>query len=308
LERRQTLHRILVHFCRESIADSRDQPANRLRLEQVLDRLARLSRSQNKVLILDATQIDANWPLGMLHNDFARELDKLEPRIADIPNLVVLSASGPDQRSWSSDAWRQTAFTHFLIEGMKGAAGQEGNPRINLWDLFQYLRPNVTSWAWSNRQAWQTPVLLPSGSSGEQRARAIDVALAGPYSPPDPQQLPVFQAPPELTDAWARCERLAAQVPPPAAYTPALWRRYRDGLLRYEQLVVSGAGEPATRMAGRLYDMEQEIRRSARLELTSCRSSRRAVGEIAPDNPSPALNRLNGQATKVGILPGSRVL
>ena len=41
-------------------------PDNRLRLTAVLSRLAALPADKKKVLILDATQMQANWALGML--------------------------------------------------------------------------------------------------------------------------------------------------------------------------------------------------------------------------------------------------
>ncbi|HYT92849.1 MAG TPA: hypothetical protein VEL76_29300, partial [Gemmataceae bacterium] len=99
-----------------------EQGDPRLRLTTILDRLAQLPRDRNIVLVLDATQAPANWRAGMLHNSFVRALDALEDRIAAMPNLVVLCASDAEQRSWVCDELRRTAFTHFLIEGLKGHA------------------------------------------------------------------------------------------------------------------------------------------------------------------------------------------
>lgn len=273
-------------------ADAQDIPENRLRLEQILDRLARLPAHQNKVLLLDATQMRVNWPLGILHNDFARELEKLGPRIADIPNLVVLGSSAADERSWNSDEWRQTAFTHFLIEGLRGAAADlDRDARVSAWELYQYLGRTVTGWVWSNRQARQTPVLLPAGPLGEQRARAIDLVLARKYQPKPLPAMAPFQPPTELRDAWKRCQQLAEQTPAPDVYTPELWRRYRDWLLRYETLLVSGAPEAAARVANRLASLEQEINRARVIELASARNTLAmpaVIGQITA-RPSPAV-------------------
>ena len=90
-----------------------------MRVEKVLDRLSRLPASKNKVLILDATQVTAHWPLGMLANTFAPALQQMEDRILQIPNLVVLSSSGSEQRSWTNPEWGTTVFGHYLIEGMR---------------------------------------------------------------------------------------------------------------------------------------------------------------------------------------------
>ena len=46
-------------------------------------------------------------------------------KIADVPNLIILSASAPDQRSWRSDELKRTIFGHYLLEGLKGAADEK---------------------------------------------------------------------------------------------------------------------------------------------------------------------------------------
>src|SRR5262249_22979556 len=87
-----------------------------LRVEKVLDQLdSEALRDKNKVLILDPTQESANWPRGMLHNDFVRRLKHLKGRVEEIPNLVVLCASDDDQRSWVSEEWQQTIFAHHIV-------------------------------------------------------------------------------------------------------------------------------------------------------------------------------------------------
>lgn len=254
-------------------ADTGDVPENRLRVDQILDRLSQLPASQNKVLILDAAQMEVNWPLGMLENEFARALERLEPRIAAIPNLVVFSSSGPGQRSWASDEWRQTVFTHFLLEGLQGAAADGHSPRINLWQVYQYVHTHVSGWAWACRQSWQTPTLLPRGDLGRQRAAVIELALARPFRPANPLDLPVFQVPSELTEAWSRHQRLAEQAPPPAAYSPALWRLYQALLLRYEQLLIAQAPAAAEQVSRRLREVEEQIGRHNQVEIRALQNS-----------------------------------
>src|SRR5262249_23254813 len=58
-------------------ADPQEPDNRRLYLTKILERLKKLPRQRNLVLVLDATQMTAQWPLGMLHNDFARALEKL---------------------------------------------------------------------------------------------------------------------------------------------------------------------------------------------------------------------------------------
>ena len=84
-------------------ADARPDGNNRIRLVDVLARLAKPPfQGKNVVLVLDATRFRADWPLGMIRNDFARALEGLDERVRKNPNLVVLSASGVDQRSWEA--------------------------------------------------------------------------------------------------------------------------------------------------------------------------------------------------------------
>jgi hypothetical protein len=53
--------------------------------------------------------------------------------------------------------------------------------------------------------------------------------------------------PAELKTAWEEWSKLRTEVPAPAVYSPHLWRRYHDTLLRYEQLL--RAGDPTKKAA-----------------------------------------------------------
>ena len=57
-------------------------------------------------------------------------------------------------------------------------------------------------------------------------------------------------------------------TPHPAVYSPSLWRRYQDTLVRYEQLL--RAGDPTKKtidLAGRLAGMEKTLKSEARLDV-----------------------------------------
>jgi von Willebrand factor type A domain len=240
-------------------AGTGEPEADRLRVTAVLERLKRLPEGTNKVLVLDATQVPAAVTLGMLHNDFARALDGLDADIAAVPNLIVLSASDVDQRSWACEEWRQTVFGHYLIDGLRGGADADGNGRISAWELYQHLRDRVSAWAGANRAAAQSPVLLPHGAAGEGRARAITLALTSDRPVPPAEEAAAFAPPAELRAAWDRHHHRLAEIPPPAAYAPHLWRTYQDMLLRYEQLVRAGDDAGATAMATRLAEQDGKI-------------------------------------------------
>src|SRR5581483_8386172 len=158
-----------------------DQPANRLRLTAVLDRLQQLPPQKKILLVLDATQVPASWPLGMLRNEFAAGLHdaKIKDRIDRMSNLVVLCASDADQRSWASDEFRTTAFTHYLVKGLQGAADGNGDGRITARELYDYVRQKVEQWARGNKDDRQEPLLLP----GPDRADEMIVTVVS-SSPP----------------------------------------------------------------------------------------------------------------------------
>lgn len=251
--------------------DGAGDAKHRLRLTTVLDRLAKLPPQKQKVLLLDSTQMMANWRLGVLANNFAAQLKEIEPRILAVPNLVVLCASDEGQRSWVCDEWRRTIYSHYVIEGLKGAASDmENDGRINAWELHRFVQANVSGWVQANRAASQTPLLLPAGEEGRRRASRIDLAVARRnYQPPSPHAVPEFQMPADLAQAWQRHQHLAQQSPPPAAYTPQIWRIYQDTLLRYEQLVLAGDRDWAARLEGQLQELATRIERARTLDLSS---------------------------------------
>lgn len=266
-------------------------PQNRIRLADVLDVLAALPAEKNKVLVLDATTMVSNWQLGMLRNDFARQLEQLASRIEAIPNLVVLSSCGADQRSWNCPELRRTIYFHFVIEGLRGAARDtENDGRINAWELHQYVSRSVQRWSQVNRGIVQTPVLLPHGELGRSRAAQIDLAVAiANYRPTESQTAPSTEDAPELQTWWQAHANLANQVPSPAAYAPQLWRQYQSMLMRCEQLVLAGDMNAATSLARELHALQLGLERARLLDLNSRQNSldmAAACGVLPPVSPA----------------------
>ena len=75
-----------------------------------------------------------------------------------------MSASGVDQRCWTSEGLGRSPFFHYLIEGLRGkAAGSNG--RLTLDQLYAYVQKNVKDWVWNAREAVQEPLLIKAGSS-----------------------------------------------------------------------------------------------------------------------------------------------
>ena len=241
-------------------------PGHRLTISEVLNRLKEIPKRQ-KLLILDAATESVSWTRGQLHNDFARRLKALDSQIKSVPNLVVICSADADQRSWMAEEWRNTAFGHYLLEGLRGAGAAESNARITALDLFKYVHSSVTQWAQANRDADQKPILLPTpdsdpASDGEARAAKILVATLGPnrYQARLPGEAPgrSFTMPDSLARAWAHADELANQSPNPATKAPHVWRQYLDLLLRAEE-IARITGEVPAGVSVRLTQLERDL-------------------------------------------------
>jgi flagellar motor protein MotB len=238
---------------------------SRLDLKAVIETFGGPSfKDRSIVLVLDPGRLVADPSIGLLLNDCVRGLQSLESTIQGASsNLVVLCGSGPGQQAWDSEEWRATAFTQMMLEGLRGAAAPSGQTLISAWDLFEYVQRRTADWANANRPTPQKPILLPSpDSGGRERAAAITVAVkpesAVPMESTDPPGAN-FQAPDELIARWTECQKLANATPSPAAYSPRSWRRYRQLLLRYEQMVRAGEQAAAGRLSQVLIDAEREL-------------------------------------------------
>lgn len=272
------------------------QPAHRLRLTDILNRLSQLPVEQNKVLILDATQVSASWPHGQFHNDFARALKQLDAQIESIPNLVVLASSDVDQRSWLAEEWQLSIFAQLFIEGLKGAAGVD---RVTLDRLYDFLDRELPAWTQAHRGERQTPLLLPT-ESGRRRAERIELASvsAKQYAPPDPRSAPgaSMDVPQGLAEAWQRCEKLTQESRRPEAVAPIAWRRYVDTLLRVEQMARQGL--PAAKVQEIVQELAREeasFQRNPWPDLTSVNNAlpfASVLASVRPSNPRPVVRLL----------------
>jgi hypothetical protein len=278
------------------LPNSAKGPEDRLPVRKVIQDLGKL-KGKNKLLILEAAWAPSDWQRGMLQNDFARQLKDLEREIAQVPDLWVMSAAGPDERCWASEGLRRTIFTHFLIEGLAGRAAGTGR-RINLDELFEYVRGNVRNLSLKTRGAVQEPVLLPHvDASGKkytneefrERAQRLELIATGVPSEFKAPQAPDTQG---LDQEWETFKTLAAADPSPAIYTPRQWRAYRALLVRYDELVRAGATNPAAEIKGRLKKLKQNIEEGRTLSklATSVGNSLvfNAIQGGPVDDPSPS--------------------
>jgi hypothetical protein len=238
-----------------------DDPAGRSRLKftELLASLGTLSKDTPILLILEPAQASSYWPAGMLHNDFVEQLDATWKQVqVDYPNVLIICASGKDQVSWVDEGWGQTAFTHFLLERLRGLRHEH----ISVKQLFENVRDDVESWSRHNRGVTQKPIRL----GDEDQASNFDLTkLEG--LPAARTTLPTLPEA-DLTRRWQEAERLRALVPP--AYSPQLWRYYLDLAVRYEQLARADCDERQLVLCRDwLNKAADELRSQARCQMAS---------------------------------------
>jgi len=76
--------------------------------------------------------------------------------------IMVLAASTGTQISSDYDKVKHGLFTYYLLRGMRGEADKNGNGIVELGELYDYVRANVSEKASLELNRDQTPVLLPS--------------------------------------------------------------------------------------------------------------------------------------------------
>jgi hypothetical protein len=247
------------------------------------------------VLALDATQAPALPYLGVLHNDFARALRDLAPEIRRATNVVVLSASDVGQRSWVSDRWRTSVFAHALAEAITAAPAGTAGRWVTVEDLWGDVRAKVERWALDHRGELQSPVLLPDPSESG-RPRSFELALAPERTPsgaggsvsgvsgnePIPGRWRKA-----WDEAWQAHAGLAPAGQEPAVVTPLRWRRYRDQLVRFDQLVRADDDEAGAAGAA-LNALRAQVAAGRTFPLASARNSLAMPAAEGPAPPDPA--------------------
>lgn len=247
-----------------------------LRIQTLLQNFAHLPEARRKLLVLDCAHLLDQPSLGMLENDFARQLLALDKQIAAVPNLVVICSSGPAQSAWTSAEVGNTLFNHYWTQGLLGAAPDlNKNGRLAADELFDFVRTSTDGWAQANRATRQTPLMLPTGDEGVRRAQHMELAVvrseghaAAATAISETARLPVG-----LESIWRTSEALAAAEPAPWTYTPHRWRRYQELALRREALLLCSDLPAADRIGERLAELAHEIEHARMLELSSVSNS-----------------------------------
>ena len=135
---------------------SAESPADAISIADILDVFARLPERRAKLLILDCTAPRdlADW--GIAHNGFAAALESSRDKIESVPNLTLISASGLGERSYENAERGGSAFAVQLVHGWSGGADRDGDGRVTVRELTEWVTDSTADWARRNRQGVQT--------------------------------------------------------------------------------------------------------------------------------------------------------
>ena len=140
---------------------SHDEPEKGLYpISDLLRQLATL-RAKTKLLILDAGREGYDFRSNIAAHSFPRLVERELLKLND-PTLWVLTANSNLERSHVSPALKQSVFGYVLSRGLRGAADEDEDDDLQLDELYQFVRHNVSSWVTqaTDRNDTQTPQLL----------------------------------------------------------------------------------------------------------------------------------------------------
>ena len=72
---------------------------------------------------------------------------------------LLFAASSENQPSWESPDLKQGVFTHFLLQGLKGKADINNDGQVTSDELYNYLKPNVSTYVDEHFTSKQTPLM-----------------------------------------------------------------------------------------------------------------------------------------------------
>ena len=168
---------------------AREGIISRPRLEEALD----ASAASVKLVFIDACRnvampgITSNAPGSRGIGGLAK-FGEVSGMYSNIRNgLFRLSSASPGEISWEHPSLEHGLFTHFLIQGLQGAAPQRRPGRITLQDLHSYVRratreyieSNPASFPGTNTRQSPTMVILPIEGSLDPDEILIAYHLGG---------------------------------------------------------------------------------------------------------------------------------
>lgn len=132
--------------------------ANGYSLDTFYDNLAKIP-ARKITVVLDAC-FSGNSAAGMLVKNVSPGILKSATPVKKLNNGVIFSSAGKDQVSHWYPGKRHSLFTYFFMKGLRGEADENGNKRITVAEMKEYLRDKVPYRARRLTGREQTPVVM----------------------------------------------------------------------------------------------------------------------------------------------------
>jgi len=100
---------------------------------------------------------------------------------------LLLSASSEGEEAFESPQLEHGVFTHFVLEGLDGAADVNADYHVTVWELYEYVAERVPAFVDAERREPQHPQLLGEGETRiilSLRDRPLEAEFS--YCPPVP--------------------------------------------------------------------------------------------------------------------------
>jgi hypothetical protein len=124
-------------------ADPKDLYASALPMREVSHIFQRI-RSERLIFLVDACYSGASGGRTIASSGQRSTIsDAFLERITSGRGTIILTASGANEVSTESDDYRHGIFTHFLLQGLKGAADADNDRLITVDEAFGYVSKHV---------------------------------------------------------------------------------------------------------------------------------------------------------------------
>ena len=142
-----------------------DYDDNDVKIEYTeLNSLLKACPAKHKLVIGDACFVGSLWASKSVETSILQSRDEVQSDAffrelnRTAPGTAFLLSSSADEESFEISSYGRSIFTHYILEGLKGAANANDDDVITVKELFDYAAENVRILANRVKKA-QTPLL-----------------------------------------------------------------------------------------------------------------------------------------------------
>lgn len=224
-------------------------------VEDLLTELNDASLHKTRILLcFDAARLHYAPRLGIIHNDFARNLKDIYNKVfkdKELSNIAIFCSSKPDQLAWDSEQAGKSVFLMKLMEALKSTE----TSNLSVESLIKKVTDETEDWTKKRCITAQTPWFITNADKINEWSWPT-IKTAGD----DKQMADKAKAQEDsIKSKHQQALELAKLVPGPEVYLPVQWRYYRELISRYEKAVLAQDDECATKIEGRLEELAKKI-------------------------------------------------